>query len=404
LNDLPPGVRVFGIPEPQLRREALEQVAWKVYRFVRPIPRQVPTHDTILSNARPKVFEARRNGRWPPRSLGDLKRAYYASLDFARFGGWARAAAGVGISIVRHGGHSLIISCGPPHMAHEAARLVAHQTGVPFVVDMRDPWSLVQRLADTFASDLWLQIANQHEKKVVRDASLIVCNTEPACLETQRKYPEAASRIFTVMNGFDDEPVPESRIGSCFALAYAGTVYLDRNPGSLFQAIARLVRERNLQPAQLSVEFIGDANPGPIRELAASEGLESFVRTLPPMKRPELFRALAEAAVLVSLPQDSDMAIPSKVFEYLKFDAWVLALAKQGSATEMALHGTGADVVDPEQVDDLHALLRKRYDQFANGIRPQALAHDQRLSRRFQAAILFDRLENCLGKAQARTT
>ena len=100
--------------------------------------------------------------------------------------------------------------------------------------------------------------------------------------------------------------------------------------------------------------------------------------------------------MLVSLPQDSDMAIPSKIFEYMRYDAWVLALADRDSATERLLRGSAADVVPPRDLEGLAAVLRKRYLQYSRGERPTRLATDPRYSRREQARRLFDAIEACL--------
>jgi len=105
---------------------------------------------------------------------------------------------------------------------------------------------------------------------------------------------------------------------------------------------------------------------------------------------------LTHATMLVSLPQDSDLAIPSKIFEYMQFDAWLLALAKHGSATELLLRDSGADVVAPLDVDAMAALIHDRYQQYACGVRPLCIARDQRFSRRGQATILFDALDELL--------
>ena len=105
--------------------------------------------------------------------------------------------------------------------------------------------------------------------------------------------------------------------------------------------------------------------------------------------------------MLLSLPQDSDMAIPSKIFEYMQYDAWILALAERDSATERLLRGSNADVVASQDLEGLTTVLRKRYLQYACGERPTRLATDPRYSRREQARRLFDAIEKCLQQGGA---
>ena len=112
---------------------------------------------------------------------------------------------------------------------------------------------------------------------------------------------------------------------------------------------------------------------------------------------------LAQSTMLVSLPQDSDLAIPAKIFEYVQFSAWLLALATPESAAGLLLDGSGADRVSPDDVNGIAAVLRDRVQQFRAGIRPPRLAdHDSRFSRRTQAKHLLDAIEGVTRFAPAR--
>ena len=117
--------------------------------------------------------------------------------------------------------------------------------------------------------------------------------------------------------------------------------------------------------------------------------------------RREAAEFLARASVLVNLPQDSHLAIPSKIFEYMRFEAWLLALADPGSATEAVLRDTGADVAAPGDVDAIAAILRARYRQHREGEHARALAVDGKLSRGAQAQRLFDAIDRVLGHSPA---
>lgn len=106
---------------------------------------------------------------------------------------------------------------------------------------------------------------------------------------------------------------------------------------------------------------------------------------------------LAGATMLVSLPQDSHLAIPSKIYEYLRFEAWVLALAEPGSATAEALDQSGVDVVAPDDVDGMARVLAGRVRAFRAGSRPGRPTGVAHLSRRAQAEPLFQLLADRLG-------
>jgi hypothetical protein len=289
-------------------------------------------------------------------------------------------------------------------MVHRTGSRVAAGSRLPYIMDLRDLWSLVPRLPESVASPLWHSRARRDEREAMRGATLVVTNTEPSRLAQQRAYPEASDRIIAILNGYDEEPLPPSNHDSCFLIAYTGSVYLDRDPRVLFRAVARVVREYSLTPEQLRLEFMGGtASYGGtvLEDMAAQEGIPRFVRVLPSRPRAEALQLLARAAMLVSLPQDTTTAIPSKIFEYVRFDAWLLALAERDSATEIVLRDSGADVVQPDDVDTIAAVLRTRYLAYAQGTRPERPRISEQFSRRAQARRLFDELERRLPVRQA---
>ena len=91
------------------------------------------------------------------------------------------------------------------------------------------------------------------------------------------------------------------------------------------------------------------------------------------------------------------MAIPSKIFEYMPFDAWLLALAEPGSATHDILAGTGADVVAPDDVTGIADVLRTRIEQYRTEGPPRRPALVPECARAHQARILLDALDRVAG-------
>jgi glycosyltransferase involved in cell wall biosynthesis len=399
LTELPPQVRVFSVPIPRLSIELAENAAWKVYRSIRERAatsrdesQGARTQTTARVPAAAKDSLGRAEISLSLLSIRDWRRAYYAWLEYRRDRAWGRGVARLGTAIVRQSGAQLVISCGPPHMAHEAARQIAVKNRLPFAIDMRDPWSLVERLPEAFASPVWLYCAHRAERRVVAQAGLVVTNTEPFRRGMMALYPNERAKFVTIMNGFDDDVLPAPRARSRFVIAYAGTIYLDRDPSPLLEAVARVTRKLGLSPAQLGIEFVGrvESYDGvAIETIAQDLGVAPYLQLLPPRPRHEVFQFLSDASVLVSLPQDSELAIPSKVFEYMRFDAWILALTTQRSATAAILEGKDADIVSPSDTEGIANALEHRYQLFADGKRGRPLADDRRLSREAQATELL---------------
>ena len=123
--------------------------------------------------------------------------------------------------------------------------------------------------------------------------------------------------------------------------------------------------------------------------MAVKEGIGDYVTVEPPRPHRAALEFLAGATMLVVFPGNNLLALPAKVFEYIRFDSWLLAIGDPGSAIAQLLRGTSADVVAP-QVDELASAISARYREYLAGVRPVRVARDARFSRKAQARILLD--------------
>lgn len=413
LDDLPRGTRIRFVPVRRSRLERLDDVKSALATVVRAVFRRmrstVPMVGASANTSGAAAGSASSTAdaaglpetlvgdqiRFRPFELRSWMRAYNCVVQMSATRTWARDAASAGLRVARPGTHRLLVTCGPPHMIHDTGRRVAHRLGVPHVVDMRDPWALERRIVEPFASPLWFALASRLERRVVRDADLVVTNTDAVRVAMTERHPDA--RIVTVMNGFDAEPLPSPLPVARFTIRYAGAIYIDRDPQPLFHAARRVVDTLGLTPAEFGIELMGDvkeyAGRG-LEEIAEGEGMSAFLTVHAPRPRAEALAFMAAASMLVSLPQDSPWAVPSKIFEYMRFPAWLLALTDRGSAIDTALRDGPADLAEPRNADAIAAILERRIRQHCAGelARPLVDAYPH-FSRRAQADRLFSELE-----------
>jgi hypothetical protein len=411
LEALPHGVRVFGVPTVALPIERLEYLAWRLYRALYDGAANARSEHGISAPGWESDRRSLRSGwagrsevRWRLYTPRGLLRVYWAWLQYVRYRTWARQAASVAQTIVKPGAHISVVTSGPPHMTHAAGWEVSQRTGLPFVMDMRDPWSLSVRIHESLATPLWLRLARRYERITIGQAALVVANTEAAREALAAAYPCAADRFITVMNGSDDDPIPPSKSVHRFTIAYAGTIYLERHPRSLFRAAGRVIRELGLAPADFGIYFMGldPQAQHSLMELAREEGIADFTSMAPARPHTEALEFLARATMLVTFDADT-ITIPAKIFECVRFDAWLLALSDPGSATDRLLRATGADVVDPNDIVAIAAVIRRRYEEYRRGVGPRGAVADDRFSRRIQARILLDAIARLLPHEQRLT-
>jgi hypothetical protein len=140
---------------------------------------------------------------------------------------------------------------------------------------------------------------------------------------------------------------------------------------------------------------MGDAAYGgvPLATIARESGLGDYFEALPMRPRAEALEMLRAAAMVVVLPQQHVHSIPGKVFEYVQLQAWLLVLSETGTATELVLRHSGADVVAPDDVDGLRRVIVRRYRDRQAGARPVPINSNGRFDRGRQAALLLDALD-----------
>lgn len=383
LRELSSNVAIYAAREPEPVIARVEAIALFAKR--RLLPGRPPRPNHAVSTKEVGVASSR-----------GLVRALAASKHIARETAWARAAAALGEQLARANRYHAIVSSGPPHMAHEAARRVSTSLRLPLIVDFRDPWTGIERVPEDRASPVWFANARRYERLAVRDARLVVMNTDAARDDMRRRYPAAAERIVTVQNGSDAEAIPKVPRSGRFTIRFAGSIYLDRDPRPLLRAAADVARRLELTPEEFGVQFMGNVEEYQgltLADIAAREGFQDFVEVKAPQPRSAAMEFLAGGTMLLSLPQDADLCVPAKIFEYTQFDAWLLVLASPASATARVLEDSGADVVDPNDVDRMITTIEARVLQHRRGERPRAVGADGRFDRTRQAKSLLDYLD-----------
>lgn len=389
LANLPTGLRLFGIPLPGSGLDKVIQ--WR--HLLRGPGRRVASSRDFSENG--GAGQARPAGG----SLGDhlqrIKRDMRAWRHYARWRHWSRDAAAVGVALAQETDYACVVSSGPPHMAHDAARRIATSISRPLIMDLRDPWTSDDVEPEDMRGKTWRTRSNQLERACVATAALIMVNTESAERFMRSKYPNHAGRVMTVMNGADPilppPPVPEKP----FTISYAGSLYGGRRPQALFRALRLVIERENLSNADIRLEFMGVelSQRKPLLELARRETVEPYFNCETRHPRAEAQRLLDKSAMVVLLPQIHIHSVPAKVFEYVQRPVWMLVLSEPETAIVEVLKDTSADIVAPDDVEGIAAVITRRLREARNGVRPEVLNADGRFSRERQAEPFFRELD-----------
>ena len=333
---------------------------------------------------------------------------------------WTRKAYKRAKEMMDAGGIDLIYSSSPPSSSHILARDLKKATGVPWVMDMRDPWTLEPIERHLAGSASRMRIEKRMERSCFETADCIVVNTENAAREYRKLYVECNRKIVVITNGYDEEEMNEARRleaerpiiernDARFVMSHIGSFsrYLYRGdyPVSLLEAIRSLIDEAVIGRTDIEIYFVGNKSHGAAAKME-SYNLGPTLHIVPPVTHIDALRYMISSDALLVYDPDTNgrLCVRGKVYEYLASGRRILALVPQGEMADL-IRRTGAGIVcAPDDVACIRrALLRLFTEHTSTGMvisgeeRSGRFAEDNILDiRSFERRALTGKLADCM--------
>jgi hypothetical protein len=274
-----------------------------------------------------------------------------ALLSFPDQGrGWLLRAAAATRKAVRNFEPNVIVSTGPPHSVHLAAALGSAGSGIPRVMDYRDPWT---HTSNPYTARGWSLVAQRRlERASLRRAALILTTTREVRDAVQRDHPEA--RVAWLPNGVDTDTLPlrpaQGFPGLC--MTHLGSLYFNRSPVPALRAFAAfLARHPAAAVAGSTLRFVGSVSTDfrPILDATIAElDIHEWVQATGMMPREGALEILAKSHVALVLAQGQATMVPAKLYESVAMGLPTLVVTEHDSATAAEAKRLGAAVHDPE--------------------------------------------------------
>ncbi len=331
--------------------------------------------------------------------LAWLKRNYHAlelTIDDSKL--WSFRALLRALGIRRR--FDWIISTGPPNSVHVAARVMAGATGARWIMDLRDPWVCNHTWIDREKSDSALRalLERRLERNCAARADYVTLASPGIGRGLQARMPELAGKFRLILNGFDGDMASPAQAQGRLRLLYAGTLYLNRNPFPLLEALRYLVSEPGMDRRHVSFTLLGGCerwNGQDVMAWVGRAGLEDVVQVRPPVPPKQAAMAMEQAEVLVNFAQGQPDQIPAKVYDYLATQREILLIAENESDSARITRACGAGrVVEPHDTDALRRTLRELYQHYVMQARPHTPNADRirTYSREYQNRMFIELL------------
>jgi glycosyltransferase involved in cell wall biosynthesis len=278
--------------------------------------------------------------------------------------GWIKLALAAGRRFLAEEPVDAIFSTSPPESAHLIARRLSKEAGVPWIADLRDPWS-----DDHYRE--WPSWKRRClcwvEGRVLADADVIVTVSETWAEGLANSHPDLANRLAVIPHGFDPEDYPATpgpTRHERLELLFTGRLHpRHQDPSMLFQALAELITEGRLRPEQVRCRFylVEGYEMVDVEALAADHGVAPCVERCEPVFYREALGLQQSATALLAVQwtgRGGEGCHTTKLFEYLGARRPILVLHAPDGEVSSLVRACGAGVLTTSVAEVKDCLLK----------------------------------------------
>lgn len=325
-----------------------------------------------------------------------------------RWSSWWLGTVWMGLRLIREQRPDIIWSTYPISTAHWLGSTLSRLSGLPWVVDFRDPMVTADYPAHGFQRRLWSQL----EGKFMRQAAACIFTTQRAASAYALRYPEIAQKCKVIENGFEEEVFERTRpnrsnlSADCLLMLHSGLIYpKDRNPSHFFAAVQSLIASGQLDRTKLRIRFRAPQHGDEVCAFAAQYELQDIVDVEPPVAYQEAISEMMGAdALIVFQGSNFNAQIPAKIYEYIRAQRPVLALLDPlgDTAVQLSQFKDGVFQADIDSEASIKSCLLAwlnyiKSESFSQGM-PKNIELVKRYSRKSQAKVLKDVLDSCVSE------
>ncbi|MEK6801995.1 MAG: hypothetical protein AABZ34_04925 [Nitrospirota bacterium] len=248
--------------------------------------------------------------------------------------------------------------------AFRVVREVSKHTGVPYVLDFDDAWTVTSNDHDRRRPRAATGRIRRDMYELLKGAHAVVFRYESEAECFWRAYRGAlqASRVYIIPNGFE-APIDrfEAPAGERCTVLYSGTLP-DYRYDTLLSALGMLKEQDPEGAKQLLLRFVGEGME-PLAAEVNARGLSAMVETSGPTSFDEVSRLQREAHALLALGRPATMKgyelfAGAKLFGYLKGGRPIIGVLPPDETKQALIRVGVRTIADVDSVPEIVAVLQ----------------------------------------------
>lgn len=249
-----------------------------------------------------------------------------------------------------HGCEAILVNADPFASAVVGA-LLSRISGVPLVVDFRDPWALCS-LRRPLRKPWVARSVDALERFVIETARRVILNTESARLAYARHYAELGDERFACIPNHADPSLGRAPAAPAlgehrFELLLAGTLRRFVDGAILLEIVTELAR-RGVGPERFGVTIAGRGDESFLGRVLAL-GLGPYFSLEPPLSYLDVPARQQRADLLFILGHRDRQRIPAKIYDAALSDRPLLVVSENPELAALSSSLGGARVFGHDQ-------------------------------------------------------
>ncbi|MHA1251804.1 MAG: glycosyltransferase, partial [Candidatus Helarchaeota archaeon] len=300
---------VYGIDHENL--EFVQKYFKKVYR-----------HGTFIEKYLGKLADPHRRGLFYRFYRGFVRNLFIPDVEII----WVLFSVKFALKIIKEQRIDVILVTMNPYSSGLLGWFLKKKTGVPLILDYRDPWTLNKSFYKWGKYRKWLETII--EKRMLNAADIVTTTSKKMSeLFVENKFVPK-EKIFTVISGFDKElqyvannkettNLDKDKIN----ITYVGHFYGDRQPFSFLDGLqVYLKKYSNINCNNINVNFVGFGKTQAIDTYCKEKGLEQIVKYFDEVSYKKAIKYCIDSDILLLINgfnKNNEIFIPVKIFDYL---------------------------------------------------------------------------------------
>jgi glycosyltransferase involved in cell wall biosynthesis len=233
--------------------------------------------------------------------------------------GWNKYAYAKALEIIKNEKIDVVITSSPPHSTQLVGLKLKEITGIPWIADLRDPWTDIYYYKDMMHTSMAKRKDATYEKAVIENADeVLVVSPAIKKIFEHKSTKINPAKIHVLPNGYDENDFVGGQYAPAdeFIITYAGTISANYGIRNFVRSVAGILEQKKYK---MRLRFIGNTG-NDIRSMMEEEGFKDNVEYISYMPHKESVGMLMKSTVLLlAIPQieNNEGILTGKLFEYL---------------------------------------------------------------------------------------